>query len=402
MKRSFLVFILLLLIISCSDQKQTKIIFYDDEIKDHDIFINGLITIFENDNPDINIIRKRISIGQLLPETQNKRIKADIIRYSSEYLEKLLKYNRFKKCTDVFDEEYLDLFIKEALSSATINNILWGIPDNYGNHILIFYNKYYINKEIKDTDELIKWAKWRTSKEYNRTGLVYPLKEPHYIFPWFAGFGADIFGKEKPEFSTKGVVDTFQFLYDLKFKHKVVPAECDIELAEKMFLSKNSSIIISNEWKMQTYLDAFGSLLGAIPLPISSDTMQYPSSLASTRSFSINKRVRGKKLEAVRSFIEFMTSEKTQKEWINQRRLPSLISLEATDDIVNDPLLSKSMQGLLKSKGKPGTSKINIIMRAIRPSLEKLMDGRISASQAALDTQNYFEELWKGYINNEE
>ena len=66
---------------------------------------------------------------------------------------------------------------------------LWGLPDNYGNHLMLFYNKALVQEVPPNTDAWIRQLKSLTDGANSQYGLVYPLSESYWLMPWLSGHG---------------------------------------------------------------------------------------------------------------------------------------------------------------------------------------------------------------------
>lgn len=401
MKKFLCLIIIIFSLISCDRLSKIQLVFWEKDVIEAEKILNEQINLFKEKNSGIEIIQLSKSKQELLEELNRRSNKIDIIRYPSEYLDEFVKNKKLISCNQVFNSEFFDMFIQEALVSTTIEEKIWAIPDNFGKHVMLFYNKSKIKKPPTDTGKMIKLGKKWTRKSENIFGLVYNLKEPAFIHQWWHGFGGEILTEEgKPSINTKKINDSFQFIYDLKYRYKIVPSKCDYNDADTLFKNGNAAMIINREWAIKDYMDSLGNNLGITSIPMVLESGEFPATWASTMCYAITKKLSKRRLEAAKKFIKFMTSKENQKDWIKKmQRLPSLKSFEKEELIIEDALLHEVWNALLKSKGKPPNWKVNMIYKAIRPQLEKMMDDQISPQAATEKAQEYAEQMWD--IDNE-
>ncbi|MCS7179672.1 MAG: extracellular solute-binding protein, partial [Anaerolineae bacterium] len=237
-----------------------------------------------------------------------------------------------------FDRAFLDQFIPEALNATRVKGEIWGVPDNYGNHLMLLYNKDLVKEPPKDTDELIKIAQELTRGD--SYGFAYNLNEPFWLAPWLGAFGTwPLDENDKPTFDNSGTVAALQFVQDLKLKHKVVPQECDYNCADTLFKEGKAAMIINGDWSLGGYAQVLGDKLGVAPIPKVTATGKHPTPMTGGKYWMVSKAVLQDpaKLEAVRAFVAYMTSAEVQKKWIERfKRLPSLKALEKDPAIQND------------------------------------------------------------------
>jgi arabinogalactan oligomer/maltooligosaccharide transport system substrate-binding protein len=181
-------------------------------------------------------------------------------------------------------------------------------------------------------------------------------------------------------------VGALQFVQDLKFKHKVVPQECDYNCADTLFKEGKAAMIINGDWSLGGYAQVLGDKLGVAPIPKVTATGKYPTPMTGGKYWMVSKAVLNDpaKLEAVRTFVTYMTSVDVQKKWIEKfKRLPSLKALKDDPAIQKDPILKGSFEQLLLGKPMPAAPEMRCAWDAMRPNLEGVMAGTLKPADAA-------------------
>ena len=394
MKRTGLLFILLLFILGCKNFNKINLSFYYNDSYDVELFLEKKINTFTKNNPDIQINAIKKSKNDFLNDLNKNKKKIDFIRYPSTFLSEFTDAKILKSCNDVFEKKFIDKISPEALQTTTIQNQLWGIPDNYINYPLLFYNKSIIKEPPKDTNELINKNNQLRYK-YNNLGIFINLKEPFFIYPWINGFGADLLNRENKtlNINQKPVIDALQFIYDLKYKYKIIPQNFNQNEIKYHITNNNIFFIIDGDWSLNFYQKILGDNLGLslIPPVINSKEDTYIS--ISTMCYSIMKTTNKRKTKAIKKFFNYILSKEVANEWIQNGRISTLKNLGKENN--NDLLFNALYDIPLKSK--PYSLNINIINKALRPQLEKLIDGKISPKFAAKNAQEDLEKFTNNY-----
>ena len=227
------------------------------------------------------------------------------------------------------------LFITETVTGTLWRGQHWAIPDTYGNHLMLLYNKSLLPSAPLSTTEMVSVAKGLTGG--GQYGLVYTLNEPFWLIPWLAGFGGWVLDESAspitPTLNTPAMVNALQFVHDLRWVHGVVPSgTVDYYIADDLFQNGDAAMIINGDWALGQYRDHFGDAnLGVARIPLVAETGEWPQPMTSGKYYMINANSSAQALAAARLFIQYATSESAQLLWPqNQSVLPAL--MEAFED----------------------------------------------------------------------
>ena len=209
----------------------------------------------------------------------------------------------------------------------------WAVPISSGNQLMLIYNKAMVQNPPKTTDELITLGKQLTKGDVY--AIAWNQTEPFWLVPWLGGFGGSVFAADgvTPTLDTPAMVNTLQFLHDLKYKSKITPKEADYATMDTLFKESKAAMIVNGDWSLGDYKTALGDRLGVAPLPKVSATGEWPKPYTSGKYFMIPKGISGAKLDAIVSFINFATSYDQQLDMVKTlTRLPALKkALECAD-----------------------------------------------------------------------
>lgn len=274
------------------------------------------------------------------------------------------------------------------VESVVMEGKAWAVPISSGNHLMLLYNKSLVQKPPETTDELIEMGKQLTKGD--TYGLVYNQIEPFWLVPWLGGFGGKVFADDgvTPTLNTPEMVNTLQFLYDLKFKHKIVPPESDYGTMDTLFKEGKAAMIINGDWSLGDYASILKDKLGVAKLPKVSQTGKYPAPYTSGKYFMIAEDVTGAQLTAVKKFMDFVTSEDVQQRMLKTfKRLPALLTVLKSPEITSDPILKGSSEQLAYGTPMPSVVEMRANWDAMKPEMNAVLAGSKTPKDAALAMQ---------------
>ena len=283
-------------------------------------------------------------------------------------------------------DEYFDMDL--YVPSVVMNDSTWAVPISSGNHLMLIYNKDLVAEAPADTDELI--AKAEELTQGDTYGLVYNATEHFWLVPWLGGFGGSVFAEDgvTPTLNTDTMVNTLQFLYDLKFTYQVTPESIDYDTADTLFKEGKAAMIINGDWSLGAYKELFGDKLGVAPLPKVTATGIYPAAYTSGKYFMLPKDLAGDKLDAAIKFIEFATNEENQLNQLSTlSRLPGLKSVLSNEAITSDPILAGSALAMSYGTPMPTVTEMRCSWDAMKPEMNLVLAGSETPADAAAAMQ---------------
>ncbi len=331
------------------------IAFWDEDSQDADTLMDKLISEFDAANSGIVVQRTNYADSTLRSQFlngSNATAAPDVIRVPNNFVGPFSQSGLIVPMSQLFDDNFLGQFLPGSLEAAKIEDTLWGIPDNYGNQLMLFYNKSLIATPPSTFDDLTTQAQSLTTKDVQ--GSAYSLTDPLWGVGFYSAFGGwPLDADDKPQFNNQEFIDYLTFVSKLK-SDGVVPKSCDYNCAETLMKTGKAAMIIDGDWALSDYSTALGNNLGVAPVP-PINGKPY-TELTGGRYFMVSKAVLNDsiKKDAVIKFITFMTSSDSQKQWIAQlKRLPSNAAAAQDPSITNDPILSGAMAALENGRGMP-------------------------------------------------
>lgn len=274
------------------------------------------------------------------------------------------------------------------VESVVMDGNTYAVPISAGNHLMLLYNKDLVSKAPETTDEFIAAAKAATKGD--TFGLVYNMTEPFWLVPWLGGFGGKVFAEDgvTPTLNTQAMIDTLQFLHDLKFKHAVTPIESDYATMDTLFKEGKAAMLINGDWSLSDYAGVLGDKLGVARLPKVTATGKYPAPYTAGKYFMVAEGVEGPVLDAIEGFIGYVTSAEIQNEMLETfKRLPGLLSGLNAPAITVDPILKGSASQLAVGTPQPTVVEMRANWDAMKPEMNAVLAGTTSPADAAANMQ---------------
>lgn len=289
----------------------------------------------------------------------------------------------------------LGKFVPGAVEAVKLDGKTWGIPISSGNHLMLIYNKSLVDKAPANTDELVAQGKELAGKT---TPLVFNQTEAFWLVPWLGGFKGKVFGDDgkTPTLNTPEMVATLKFLHDIKFTDKIIPQESDYDTADTLFKEGKAAMIINGDWSLGAYSEALGDKLGVARIPQVSATGEWPKPYTAGTYFMIPSGVEGAKLDAVKAFINFVTSKDIQLRQVKElKRLPALQTALDDSSVTADPIVKGSVDELQVGTGMPANLEMRCNWDAMKPELQAVLADKKSAEDAAKAMQEAAENCIK-------
>lgn len=368
--------------------------FWEQEGDDVDVFIDQLIADFQAANPNIVVERSHYENEALRDQFQTASLAGaapEVVRVPNDFAGPFSELEIVAPVSDLFDETFLAQFFPGALDPAVVKGTLWGVPDNYGNHLMLIYNKSLIAEPPATFEELVTKAKELTTGDIQ--GFAYNLNEPYWGAGFYGAFGGwPLDENDMPQFNNESFINYLKFVAQLK-ADGVVPQECDYACADTLMKDGKAAMIINGDWSLGDYTTALGENMGVAPVPPINGGNYTQMTAGKYFMVSIAAVDDPAKKEAVQKFITYMTSPEVQKMWLDQfKRLPSNTEVAKDPSIASDAILAGSMAALSNGRGQPAAAQMRCAWDAWRPNLEGVMAGTLTAEDAAASAQTSADE----------
>lgn len=291
-------------------------------------------------------------------------------------------------------QAFLDSFLTAPIAANTwYQGHLYQVADRLGNHLCLVYNKKLVKRPPRTMNELIEFGRNFCRDENgdgkpDRYALAWNYTEPFFVVPFIGGYGGWIMDeKNRPTLDTPAVVKAGRLIYELAHVHKLIPMECDYEIANALFKDGIAAMIINGPWSWATYLES-GIDIGLARIPMIDETGLWPTPMVSPLGYSLNANLRGERLRMAVELLRFLTSTEVELEFARiGSTIPSRIDAYEHPLVRDNELLQHSIDQLLVGRPMPVVTELRMIWDAMRPSYQGLFTGAVSPERAAKDMQ---------------
>lgn len=286
------------------------------------------------------------------------------------------------------------MLVDNALPAMSLDGVSYGVPIDMGNHLMLLYNKDYVDKAPETWEELIEFGKEFTKDIdgdglTDQYGLVYNLNEPFWFIPFLSGFGGWVMDEDRmPTLNTDATVKAFEFVQDLKFEHKIVPEECDYDTADGIFKEGKAAFLINGDWSLSGYVDVMGDKVGTAALPKFKD-YEWPKPMMSGNGLIMAAGLSKEEKDGVFALLKYLLSEENQIKMVEKLNILPSTKLARAHDYSNNPIIMGSIEQLNHTKPMPIVPEMRGIWDGIRPALQDVMTGKMTPEEAA----EYAQEL---------
>lgn len=310
-----------------------------------------------------------------------------VIRAPSSLVTSKSFEDQLLELSGLFQEEELTDFHPEALKTMMVDNLLFGLPDNFGSTVALFYDKTLIDYDMIGTKEL-KTIKWKIKKEQLPGYLmVFDQYDPYLLYPFFSTTGKKLSSREDflNLFDKKGIF-TYQLLYDLVVNEMLVPINCDSVRAEDLFFKGEALLLLSYNSNYDRYKMKMREKLGVMQPPSFYSRKLTPTSWSRTEGYAVMNRVEATSLGVIKEYITYMTSAEVQSEWQMLEKAPTITKL------LEDNSSDFTIANLLASQAAPPNSIYDPYFKVVIDELQKMYHNQLSPERALRNSHDRLRE----------
>lgn len=277
-------------------------------------------------------------------------------------------------------------FLPESFD--TLRGHVYAVPDQIGNHLTLVVNRALVPNAPEDAEQWLALARELTvdrdgDGNTDQYGLVFDYKEPFWLVPFVGGFGGWVMdGGNNPTLDTPAMVDALRFVQEIKTVHRVIPQDCNYQLADTLFKEGRAAMILNGPWSWAAYRQA-GIDIALAPIPRMRGG-RWPTPMVSAKGYSVNARLEGPARERALRLLRFLTSEESEAPMAARLgTLPSRRALYERPEVKDDPLLQASLRQVRLGRRMPVAPEMRAVWDAMRPSFQNVLNGDLSPERAA-------------------
>jgi arabinogalactan oligomer / maltooligosaccharide transport system permease protein len=397
MKKSFVIFLFLLLF-SCGSRNPNRILVWHSMRPVEAELLRKELAVFQKRHPDWQF-------SELYYQNETARTNyiisalggsgPELIWGANDNIGPFVEMAVIQPLDGLLSPAFLDSFQTKPFPANTVmNGKLWQIADRVGNHLCLVYNKKLITRPPQTMSELIEVGKKLTIDKNgdgkpDQYALVWNYTEPFFAVPFIGGYGGWVINDStrQPTLNTPAVVKACRFIYDLGHIHKIIPQECDYEIANALFKDGSAAMIINGSWSWGTYLEN-GIDLGISRIPKIDETGLWPAPMVSPLGYSLNVNAQGHKKELAIELLKYLTSTEVQLRFTRLSvALPSRNDAFLSPVVTENELAKASLAQMQVGRPMSAVTEMRWIWDAMRPGYQAIFTGRKTAEQAAQEMQ---------------
>ncbi|MEI6043400.1 MAG: serine/threonine-protein kinase [Chloroflexota bacterium] len=285
----------------------------------------------------------------------------------------------------LLSKAFLQGFEPNALAGSTFTGVGYGLPYNYGNILVLYYNKKLAPNPPSTFDELIQQAQALTKSDGSQVGLGLDRYSYFWLLPFLNAFGGSpVDNAGQATVNTTPMQNALQYFKDLTVKYKAISPTIGYDEANRLFISGKLAFFINGDWELNAYLkdDVKSKVdLGIAPLPLLNE--RTPRSMTGGRHYFLSSQSKGNRLKAALYFLQFQAREDQQKQLLSLGLLSGTKAILNGPDIKNNPAWAAVVSQLKDSQVQPVGKDINKVWTAMEAWLKPVQDGTTSPADAA-------------------
>ncbi len=376
-------------------EKPVEIQIWHQMIYSHRAVLAKAIQLFEKNNPAIKIRATYRETEELRSAFQTAAMGGSgphLIYGPSDQVGPFAAMGLIRPLENELPQDFWALF--DELAVPVYEKHRYVVGDRVGNHLMLIYNRKIVKHAPETMAELIRLAQDYTvdsnqDKKIDQWGLVFNFTEPFFFVPWINAFGEGFLKNQvTPNLQTAATEAAFRFIQDLKTKFKVIPPECDYEMANALFKDGRAAFIINGDWSWGDY-QAAKIDFGIAPLPQNEQTGLWPAPLVGTTGYSVNANItESVELNSTLKVLKFLTSAETQALFLAEvGTLPSALGLRNQPLVKNNPLLMASAKVMAHGQPMPMVPEVRAVWDALRKHYQAVLTDQEQPAQAAQAAQ---------------
>jgi len=277
-------------------------------------YVQSRIDLFESENPGVSIDWEVLS--NEYNETLQIQIASgkgpDVFYVDASWASMFIENNALAPIGQYLDDSTIDGFYPSTLDAFRDDSNIYGLSKDM-NTLVLYYDQLAFDKygmSVPTTwDELLSTATTFANMDEYEAGLVLRTDFPRF-YPFVLQNGGSILDEEgNPNWTDAAVVDAFDFYFNDLIGSGAAKTNKDFNGEnEGALTTKKVPMMISGGWATG-YLNENGAdiewKMAKLPKGKTEKTVLF------TVAYAMNKNANNKELSA--QFIEFMTSEKSQR-----------------------------------------------------------------------------------------
>lgn len=313
------------------------------------------------DNDDIKVTLLKAQQSDSLP---------DMLIMPNDHLGLAIPFREF--LDDGWQQTIEPQYLPEDLRSARR-----GVPVIGGNQLVLYYNKRFVAKPMRDFTELDKVA---ASLPEGVATILWSVMEPFWFQPFYSIDRASFFNMGNPDIDRpemwRGLAN-YRRLIDLA----KVDIACDYSCAFNGFVQGKSAYTINGEWAMQEFSALLGDDLGVLRLPTFEGHVLHPYYGSRVFAMPAKRALSDKQENVVKSLLEGLLSDDFQMAlWRKAKLMPVHNGVASALD---DPVFSSLAGQVQEGNYMPQSAAMTVVWESLNVGLRRFLLGVFDEQEAA-------------------
>ncbi len=388
-------FIFLISIFTLNTYAKTNIQLWHQMIYSHREVLSGLVKDFENQNPEIKVQVTYRETEELRSAFQSSSMAGsgpELIYGPSDQVGPFAEMGLIRPLDSVLGEDYLAQF--DQLAKVKYKKNVYMLGGSVGNFLMIIYNKKLLKSVPDNLNDFIKTAKNLTldtneDGKIDQYGLVFNFTEPYFFIPWVDGYGEHFMKNgSDPNLNSPSMEKAFKLMQNFRDREKIIPKECDYEMANSLFKEGKAAMIINGDWSWGDYKNA-GIEFGIAKFPLIDETGKRPAPLVGTTGYSLNSKIKSaQKLEASILLIKYLNSKMGQTRFTEKLLIyPSRLDIRKEKIITENIILKDAAEIMATGNPMPVVPEVRAVWDSLRSQYQSVLAGTTSPDEAATQAQ---------------
>lgn len=269
---------------------------------------------------------------------------------------------------------------KDALKTAKVDDVYWGVPVIQGNHLMLFYNKKFVESPIKSWQELRHISQQYQDDNVKPIGWNYT--DMYFFIPFLFAFNGQPLDGDMITLDTPEMVEALEY-YQRLSDQQVVDNKCNYNCSQQRLIKNEEAYAINGDWAYQDLKDEMGDDFGVALLPTLNSKPMY--SMKSTFVFTLPGQwhKNSEKENTIDAFLTFV-QRKDNQQWgyqnhhllpVHQALFQQVVSQAKGDELV-------LIQQLQLAKPMASETNMAIVWAAMEKGYQRFKNG-LSAKESA-------------------
>ncbi|WP_257391489.1 sugar ABC transporter substrate-binding protein [Cytobacillus gottheilii] len=241
------------------------------------------------------------------------------------------------------DQEVLDTYSEGSVEALSYEGEVYGLPAVVES-LALYYNKDLVPEAPETMADIEGIAADLTDASNDEYGFLYPATDFYFSFPFMAGYGAEIFGKDGDVFNvdelglaSESAVKGGELIQGW-FENGYIPTGITMDVVGGLFNDGKVGAVINGPWALAEHKEALGDKLGTAPIP-KLENGEHPVTFLGTKGWMLSAY--SENPEAATDLAIYLTNEESLKTYYeNTGEMPANSAILSSEEFQNDPLLN--------------------------------------------------------------